>query len=71
MTIVADPRGVYDSISKSDLILTADMQVTYSKHTRSRRTVTCMRHINHIYVNIIYVLTQRKVWRQNHEMRLL
>lgn len=71
MRIVADSRGVYESISKSDPILTANIQVTYSKHTRSRRTVKCMRHIHHIYVNIIYVLTQRRVWRQNHEMRLL
>ena len=40
MNIVADPRGVYESISKSDPIrdtlITANIQVTYSKHTRSR-----------------------------------
>ena len=60
MIKVADPRGVYESISKSDPMLTANIQVTYSKHTRSRRTVKCMRHIHHIYMNIIYVLTQEE-----------
>ena len=55
----------------NDTLLMASIHVTYSKHTRSRQTVKCMRHIHHIYVNIISVLTQRRVWRPNHEMRLL
>ena len=36
MRIVADPRGVYESISKSDPILTANIQVVNIVNTHDR-----------------------------------